>query len=122
MNHPRSGTSPGIFLEHFDFSEPLDVGQDGIIYRGVYLAAKEAAAVSGWGFRSYSSKETPGTRQDFVDRNIRSFPMVILYRDGIEVGRWVISLASVEDFQNWAHKLLGRPTDDEGPPPEKLSL
>ncbi len=121
MNYPRPETIPGIFLEHFDLSEPLEDGSEPIVYRTVYLAAKEVAAIEGWGFRSYSSLETPGKRQDYIDRRISSFPMVILYRDGVELGRWIISLASVEDFQNWADKLLGMPTDDEGPPPVTLS-
>lgn len=112
MNQPRPETTPGVFLAHFDLSEPLGNGEEVIIYHGTYLAAKELAAGEGWTFRSYSSKETPGTRQDFLIRNIRSFPMVILYRDGIELGRISVAYAGVSYFRNWSHKLLGMETEE----------
>ena len=116
--YPRPETTPGIFLEHFDLSEPLANGDEVIVYKLAYLNAKEVAATCGWGFRSYSSRETPGTREDYLIRNISSFPLVILYRDGEELGRYGISLGTPGDLRNWAFRLLGLAVEDEGPPPQ----
>lgn len=109
MNYPRPETTPGIFLEHFDLSEPLANGDEVIVYKLAYLNAKEVAATCGWGFRFYSSRETPGTREDYLIRNISSFPLVILYRDGEELGRYGYIFADREGLLLWSGKLLGIP-------------
>lgn len=116
MNHPRPETTPGVFLEHFDLCEPMN-GQDSIVYRSVYDGAKEAAALYGWTFRSCSSANTPCTREEFLARGFRSFPTLILYRDGIELGRLSGPIGyGVGYVQTWAGKLLGIETEELPPP------
>lgn len=117
MNYPRPETTPGIFLEHFDLSEAMNA-QDSIVYRSVYAGAKEAAALSGWTFRSYSSAETPCTREEFLARGFRSFPTLILYRNGVELGRLSGQIGyGVGYVQTWADKLLGIETEELPSPP-----
>lgn len=106
MNYPRPETTPGVFLEHFDLSEPLEDGTEAICYKAMHQIAKQTAAENDWGFRSYSSNETPGTRDDYIRRNIRSFPMMILYLDGEELGRLVLACGTTGDLRNWAFRLL----------------
>ncbi|MCF7675888.1 MAG: WYL domain-containing protein [Akkermansiaceae bacterium] len=107
MDYPTPETTPGVFLEHFDLSPPTGDGQDGIIYGHLFKNAKEAAEVTGWRFRSYSSRETPGTMEDFSHRQIRAFPTLILYCDGVELGRHTFVHNSVEGIVAWGNKLLG---------------
>ena len=104
--HPRPETTLGIFLEHFDLSCPSN-GLEVIVYRQLVDAAEQAAALAGWHFRSYSKLATAGTCQDYFVRNIRSFPMLILYRDGIELGRSCICMNPVEEIISWGNRLLG---------------
>ena len=106
MNHPRPETTPGVFLEHFDLSPPMG-GRDGIVYGGLFKTAMETAVLAGWTFRSYSSLETPGTQEDFIHRQLRSFPTLILYRDGVELGRRTAALGTVAGILAWGNKLLG---------------
>jgi hypothetical protein len=112
---PRAEDVPGVFVEHFDISPPFQAGgaNDGIIYHHLFLAARDAAAFAGWGFRSYSSPATPGTMADWSTRQIRAFPAVILFRDGVELGRHTVISNSVEGILRWAYGLLGI----EGPLP-----
>ena len=104
-SHPRPETTPGVFLEHYDFSWPQD-GRECVIYVPLMQAAQQAAAQAGWHFRSYSSLATPGTMEDFVARNMRSFPMLILFRDGIELGRSFYCMNPVEEIIVWGNKVL----------------
>ncbi len=116
MTHPRPETTPGVFLEHFDLSWPLRDGADGIIYGYLFRAAMEAAAAAGWTFRSYSSVETPGTDDDWIRRQIRAFPTLILFRDGVELGRHTAIINTVQGIQLWGNKLLGIETEKLPPP------
>jgi hypothetical protein len=108
MNYPRPETTPGVFLEHFDATAPSADGREVIVYQLVHRVAKEAARLAGWSFRSYSSVDTPGVMEDFVSRRIMSFPMVILFRDGIELGRAVCPpICDSAWVLEWGNKLLG---------------
>ncbi len=124
MNHSRPETTAGVFLEHFDLSPPLDDSREWIIYGHLFRTAREAADAEGWTFRSYSSRETPGTDEDFLGRKIRSFPTLILYRDGVELGRHTAVASSVEGIKYWGNELLGFPVDTltNWPPPVPASL
>lgn len=107
MNDPRPETTSGIFLEHFDLGEATG-GQDCIVYRSVYEGSKEAAALSGWAFRSYSRAEIPATCADFIARGFGSFPTLILYRDGAELGRLSGPVGyGVTHVLKWAGELIG---------------
>lgn len=112
-DYPRPENTPGVFIEHFDLSWPIGDGRDGIVYRHLYETAKEATAREGWTFRSYSDVATPGTRADWVARQIRHFPTLILYRDGVELGRHTAIINTLQGILCWAKKLLGI----EGVPP-----
>lgn len=103
---PRPETTPGVFIEHFDLCEPYGT-QESMVYPHLFRKAKEVCTMNGWSFRSYSSVETPGVRADFINRNIRSFPTLILYRDGVELGRWTAIVGTVEQIISWAENLLG---------------
>jgi hypothetical protein len=107
VDYSKPETTPGVFLEHFDLSCPLQDGLDGIVYGHLFRCAKEAASTAGWIFRSYSSLETPGTDQDWRDRNIRAFPMLILYRNGIELGRHPYVCNTGPGIIAWGNQLLG---------------
>jgi hypothetical protein len=106
MNYPLPETTPGIFLEYFDFDAPSEDGTENIIHPYNTIEAKKAALEEGWTLRSYSSNETPGARQDFINRNIRSFPTRILYRDGLELGRDTCVIHSAPGIIAWAEQLL----------------
>ena len=82
-------------------------GRDGIVYGGLFKTAMEAAVLAGWTFRSYSSLETLGTQEDFIHRQLRSFPTLILYRDGVELGRHIYIFNTVAGILAWENKLLG---------------
>lgn len=115
--HPRPETTAGIFLEHYDLSWPLDATESGIVYPLAHQAARDAAREAGWMFRSYSDVEMPGTGEDFVRRNIRSFPTLILFRDGLPLGRRISSPLDRKDHVlEWARGLLdGSPAFGEMP-------
>lgn len=118
---PCAENTPGVLLEHFDFSTPYEDGEESIIYRGLYEAAKEAAAIAGWAFRSYTSRETPGSDADYIKRNIRHFPTLILFRDGVELGRHTYVHNTVPGILFWGNTLLGIECEDPGPPPKSRS-
>lgn len=101
--HPRPETTPGVFLEHFDMSWPTH-GE--VVYIGVLNSARQAAEHAGWGFRSYSAAESGGTHEDFINRNIRSFPTLILYCDGVELDRLTWVSQTVRGILSWAGQLL----------------
>ncbi len=107
---PSARNTPGVFLEHFDLGS-AEGGVDQIIYRRLYETAMRAAEVAGWGFRSFSAAATSGTRADFMERNIRSFPTLILYRDGAELGRQSFIYNTVRGIFDWAVELLGEDFD-----------
>jgi hypothetical protein len=116
---PRPENTAGVFLEHFDLGPP----EDGplVTNRVVETGAREAAAAMGWSYRSYSSGMLPAGPEDFHRRRITSFPQLILFRDGVELGRWVISLATKEHIVEWANRLLSNapivgPKAPEHPP------
>lgn len=104
---PCAENTPGVLMEHFDLDTPYEDGEEIMIYRGLFEAAKEAAASAGWAFRSYSSRKTPGSRSDYIKRNIRHFPTLLLYRDGAELGRNTVIQNTVPGILSWGHKLLG---------------
>jgi hypothetical protein len=105
--HPLPETTAGIFLEHYDLSFPDETGEAVIVYRQAHRAARDAAREAGWMFRSYSDVEMPGTGDDFARRNIRSFPTLILFRDGMPLGRRISpGLDMKEDVLEWARVLL----------------
>jgi hypothetical protein len=106
QNRPRYETTRDVFLEHFDMSWPVD-GEEVIVYRGVLNSARQAAEHQGWAFRSYSTADSGGTREDFIKRNIRHFPTLILYLDGNELGRLNEVSTTVERVRSWAKILLG---------------
>lgn len=113
---PRGENTAGVLLEHFDLSPPHEDGSEGIIYRRLYETAMKAAAWAGWIFRSYSSQATPGTREDWIVRNIRSFPTLIVFRDGVELGRHVYVQNTVSGIIEWASKLPGMEDMPSVPP------
>ena len=104
--------TPGVFIEHFELFPPTGDGRDSIIYSKLYDAAKEAAGSAGWTFRSYSAAATPGTHDDWVARQIRHFPTLILFRDGVELGRHTAIYNTVPGIICWAYKLLGIECDN----------
>ncbi|MCU0795909.1 MAG: hypothetical protein MUF31_08240 [Akkermansiaceae bacterium] len=104
---PRAENTAGVLLEHFDLSPPYEDGSEGIVYRHLYETAMKAAAWAGWSFRSYSSQATPGTLEDWMARKIRSFPTLIVFRDGVELGRHVSVQNTVPGIIEWASKLPG---------------
>ncbi|MDP3851343.1 MAG: hypothetical protein Q8Q59_12620 [Luteolibacter sp.] len=116
-DYPRPETNPGVFIEHFDFSPPYGDGRDGVIYRRLYEAAKEAATIEGWSFRSYSVVATPGSDVDWIARQIRHFPTLILYRDGVELGRHTAIVNTVPGILFWTKKLLGIECEEPERPP-----
>jgi hypothetical protein len=95
-----------ISLEHFDLAPPSKNGDVTIIYPHVYRAAKEAARIAGWSFRSYSSADSVGTLEDFQKKQIRAFPTLILYKEGLEMGRYTSLGVSAEMIISWAEKLI----------------
>lgn len=117
MTYARPETTPGVFLEHFDLSPPIDDSREWIIYDHLFRTAREAADIAGWTFRSYSSRETPGTDEDFLGREIRSFPTLILFRDGAELGRHTAVANSVEGIKTWGNVLLGISGENNGVAP-----
>ena len=109
MDHSTPENTAGLFLAHFDLGAPLGDGEDTIIYPRPHRAAMEAAALSGWTFRSYSSAETPGTQDDFRSHRITSFPTVILFRDGVERARLTCPPSCGADlFLKWGAAAAGR--------------
>ncbi len=105
MSLCRPETTPGVFLEHFDMTWPTD-GEESIVYSGVLHAARQAAEHAGWAFYSYSAADSGATREDFIHRNIRAFPTLILYFDGVEFGRLTWVAHTVSGILSWAKELL----------------
>jgi hypothetical protein len=97
--------TPGVFIEHFDLGPP-SVTNDSIVYAHLFRAAKQACLQQGWAFRSFSSIETPGVLEDFSQRKIKAFPTLILYSDGVELGRRMAIIGTVEEIIEWAGNLL----------------
>lgn len=58
-------------------------------------------------FRSYSSTEMPGTMEDYRHRQVRAFPTLILYLDGVELGRHTYVYNTVQGILDWGNQLLG---------------
>lgn len=112
--YPRPENTPGVFLEHYDLTWPRCEGESGFMAYSIYENAKEAAATAGWGFRSYSSLETPGTAEDFGLRTIMHFPTLILFKDGVELGRYKYSTSPVKIILEWGNELLRRLEEGEG--------
>ena len=106
VDYPTPETTPGIFLEHFDLSPPMGNGSAGIIYGHLFNNAIKAAREGGWMFRSYSSTEMPGTMGDYRHRQVRAFPTLILYRDGVELGRHTYVHNTVQGILDWGNQLL----------------
>lgn len=83
-------------------------------------------------FRSYSSTEMPGTMETFRHRQLRAFPTLILYRDGVELGRHTYVYNTVQGILDWGNQLLGvavepalvktaNPPASGVPPPPRIS-
>lgn len=102
--YPLPENTPGIFIEHFDLGPPG--ADDSIVYAYLFRAAKQACLQQGWAFRSFSSTETPGVREDFLQRKIKAFPTLILYSDGVELGRRTTIIGTVEEIIDWVESLL----------------
>jgi hypothetical protein len=92
-----------VLFEHFDLL-PSDLCE--MIYPHVLNAAQETAALAGWAFRAYSSGEIPLTIADFHVRQLRSFPLHILWRDGIEPGPYSAIVADVRNLLSSGNRLL----------------
>jgi hypothetical protein len=121
-NAPCAENTTGVLMEHFDLSTPYEDGEEVIIYGRLYETAKETAASAGWAFRSYSSHETPGCDADYIKRNIRQFPTLILFRDGVELGRHTAIINTVAGILFWAKTLLGIECEEPARPPISACL
>ena len=103
---PTPENTPGLFLEHFDLSPASGECDPSLVYPAALQAARDTATFLASSFRSYSDGQIPSTMDNFVRRNIRSFPTYILFRDGVELGRTSMLVLSAEPLIAWASKLL----------------
>jgi hypothetical protein len=81
-------------------------GVDGIVYKNALESAQQVTKQAVWVFCSYSIAGSSGTREDYIKRNIRHFPTLILYLDGKELGRLTEISTTVERVRSWAKILL----------------
>lgn len=77
-----------------------------ILYKYALESAQRAAEQADWAFYSYRTAGSNGTREDYIRRNIRHFPTLILYLDGKELGRLTEVSTTVVRVLSWAKKLL----------------